>query len=77
MTLHGTHARDHEGARLFAVYEASRAKEHSAASQLLYPSSSLPHEKYLKLIGDLRAIRMDCNEKMLALRAHHTKKERT
>jgi len=43
--------------------EASRAKEHAAASQLLYPSRRLPHETYMKLIVDLRAIRTDCNQK--------------
>jgi len=46
--------RDDEEARLFAIYEASRAKEHAAASQLLYPSRRLPHETYMKLIVDLR-----------------------
>jgi hypothetical protein len=63
--------RDDEGTRLFAVYEASRVKEHAAASQLLYPSRRLPDERYMKLIADLRAIRTDCNDKMLAVRAHH------
>jgi hypothetical protein len=77
VTLHRPHARDDEGARLFAVYEASCAKEHSAASQLLYPRRSLAHETYMKLVGDLRTIRMECNEQLLAVRAHHNKmKER-
>jgi hypothetical protein len=77
VTLHRPHARDDEGARLFAVYEASCAKEHSAASQLLYPRRSLAYETYMKLVGDLRTIRTECNEQLLAVRAHHNKmKER-
>ena len=66
---------DDEGARLFAVYEASSAKEHATASQLLYPSRCLPHETYMKLIAGLRAIRTDCNDKMLAVREHHDQME--
>ena len=68
--------RDDEGARLFAVYEASCTKEHAAASQLLYPSRRLPDETYMKLIDDLRAIRTDCNDKMLAVREHHDQMEK-
>jgi hypothetical protein len=67
--------KDDERTRLFAVYEASRVKEHATASQLLYPSRRLPHETYMKLIDDLRAIRTDCNDKMLAVRAHHDQME--
>jgi hypothetical protein len=63
--------RDDEEYRLIAVYEASRAKEHAAAAQLLYPSPNLPHEAYMKLVGDLKTIRRNSNEQMLALRAHH------
>ena len=67
--------RDDEGTRLFAVYEAFRVKEPATASQLLYPSRRLPDETYMKLIDDLRAIRTDCNDKMLAVRAHHDQME--
>lgn len=75
MILHAILSRDDEGTRLWTVYEASRAKEHAAASLLLYPGRSLPDGTYNKLIGDLRAIRADCNENMLAVRAHHRKIE--
>jgi len=67
--------RDDEGARLFAVYEAFCAKEHATARQLLYPSRRLPNETYMKLMVDLRAMRPDCNDKMLAVRAHHDQVE--
>jgi len=64
---------DDEAARLFAAYEESSAKEHSAASQQLYPDRTLPHEIYMKLVADLRTVRTECNAKMLAVRAHHNK----
>jgi hypothetical protein len=65
--------RDDEEYRLIAVYEATRAKEHAAAVQLLYPSPKLPHRAYMKLVSDLQTIRKDCNEQMLAVRARHNK----
>ena len=64
---------DDEGCRLFALYEASSAKEVAAAYQLLYPSHRLPHPEYMKLVGDLRATRTECNDKRLAIEAHRTK----
>jgi hypothetical protein len=65
--------RDEEECRLFAAYEASNAKEHAAASKLLNPHHGLSDPAYMILLGDLRAIRMECNEDMLAIAAHHTK----
>jgi hypothetical protein len=65
--------RDDEEYRLIAMYEASRAKEHAAAVQLLYVRPNLPHGEYMKLVGDLRNVRKDCNEQMLAVRACHDK----
>lgn len=65
--------RDDEEYRLLAVYDASRAKEFAAAARLLYLSANLPHEAYMKLVGDLQTIRKDCNEQMLAIRARHNK----
>ena len=65
--------RDEEERRLFGAYEASTAKEH-AASKLLNPHHGLSDQAYLKLLGDLRAIRMECNEDMLAIIAHWKKK---
>jgi hypothetical protein len=62
---------DGEEYRLFAVYDASSAKEHAAASKLLYPRHRLSGPAYTKLLGDLRAIRTECNQEMLAIMAHH------
>ena len=70
---HTKHLRDEEECRLFGAYEASSAKEHTAASKLLNPPHSLSHPAYLKMLGDLRAIRTKCNEDMLAIAAHHRK----
>jgi hypothetical protein len=64
---------DNEECRLFGVYEASIAKEHIAASKLLNWHHSLSHPGYVKLLGDLRVIRMACNEDMLAILAYHKK----
>jgi hypothetical protein len=71
VTLHTTPPRDEEECRLFAAYEASTAKEHAAASKLLNPHYGLCNPAYIKLLGDLRTIRMECNENMLAIAAHH------
>jgi hypothetical protein len=76
MTLLTKHSRDEEECRLFGVYEASSAKEHTAASKLLNWQNSLSHPAYMKLLGDLRAIRMECNDNMLAIAAHHRKMQK-
>jgi hypothetical protein len=68
------HAQDGEECRLFGAYEASSAKEHAAASKLLNPHHGLSDPAYMKLLGDLRAIRMECNGDMLAIIAHYKKK---
>jgi hypothetical protein len=73
MTRDARLASDYEGRRLIAVYEASRAKEHVAAGQLLYPRHSLPLSAYIKLVDDLRSARKDCNDTMLAVRVHQNK----
>jgi hypothetical protein len=75
VTLHPI-PRDNEECRLFGVYEASSAKEHSAASKLLNPNHSFSRPAYIKLLGDLRAIRTECDEDMLAIAAHRREKER-
>jgi hypothetical protein len=62
--------RDEEECRLYGAYEASSAKEHAAASRLLNPHHAFSDPVYMKLLGDLRAIRMECNEDMLAIIAH-------
>jgi hypothetical protein len=65
---------DDEEYRLISVYEASRAKEHAVAAQLLYRSPNLPHGTHMQLMGVLQAIRKNCNEQMLAIRVHHNKR---
>jgi hypothetical protein len=65
--------KDKEGERLFALYEASSAKEHTAASRLLTPHHGLSNAACLKLLADLRVIRTECNADMLAIAAHHEK----
>ena len=64
---------DDEGCRLFGLYEASSAKEVAATYQLLYPSHCLLHLEYMHLVGALRAIRKECNDKRLAIEAHRSK----
>jgi hypothetical protein len=60
--------RDDEEHRRLTVYDASRAKERAASAQLVYPSPNLPHEAYMKLVGDLQTTRKDCNEQMIEIR---------
>ena len=75
MTLHTQHPQDDDDeCRLFGAYEASSAKKHAAASKLLNPHHTLSDPAYMTLLGDLRAIRMECNEDMLAIVAHYKKK---
>ena len=74
--LHTKRSRDQEECRLFGAYEASSAKEHAAASKLLNPHHGLPHPAYIELLGDLRAIRTECNEDMLAIAAHRRENAR-
>jgi hypothetical protein len=73
MTPPTRHSQDEEECRLFGIYEASSAKEHIAASRLLTWHHSLSHPAYMKLLGDLGAIRTECNEEMIAIAAHHKK----
>jgi hypothetical protein len=65
--------RDEEECRLFGAYEASSAKEHAAACKLLSPHHGLSDPAYMKLLGDLWAIRMECDADMLAIVTHHKK----
>jgi len=71
MTQTTRQPRDEEECRLFIFYEASSAKEHTAASKLLNPHRELSREAYLKLLCDLRSLRTECNEGMLAIAVHH------
>jgi hypothetical protein len=73
VTLDTKLPRDDEESRLLAVYAAHRAKEHAAAQQVLHPSQSLPLRAYLELVGDLRVIRIECNEKRRAIGEHRKK----
>ena len=65
------HPLDDEGCRLFGAYEASTAKEYAAATKLLPSPHGISYPAYMKLLGDLRAIRTECNEDMLAIAAYH------
>jgi hypothetical protein len=71
--LRTTLPRDDEGDRLFALYEASSAKEIAATYQLLYPRHILPHKAYMQLVGDLRSLRTECNQDRIAIGAYHKK----
>ena len=73
VTLDTKLPRDDEESRLLAVYATHRAKEHAAAHQVLHPSQSLPLRAYLELVGDLRVIRTECNEKKRAIGEHRKK----
>jgi hypothetical protein len=73
VTLHTTPPPDDEESRLLAVYATYRAREHAAAHQVLHPSHNLPLRAYLELVGDLRVIRTECNEKWRAIGAHRKK----
>jgi hypothetical protein len=71
VTLHTILPQDKEEYRLFGAYEVSSAKEHASASKLLNPHHGLSDPAYMTLLGELRAIRMECNKDMLAIIAHH------
>ena len=73
VTLHTKLPLDDEESRLLAAYASHRAKEHAAAYQVLHPTHSLPLRAYLELVGDLRVIRTECNEKWRAIGAHRKK----
>jgi hypothetical protein len=76
VTLQTALPRDEEECRLFGAYDASSAKEHAAASKLLNPHHDSSDPAYIKLLAELQAIRMECNEDMLAIVAHHKSLER-
>jgi hypothetical protein len=65
-------SRNHEEYRLLALYEESRAIEILASSRLLYPDRKLEHAEYMQLVANLQAMRMECDQKMLALKAYHS-----
>ena len=67
-------SRNDEEYRLLAVYEESRDKETAASSRLLYPDRKLAHPEYMQLVTDLRAMRAECDQKMLAVKAYHSKR---
>jgi hypothetical protein len=71
--LHTKLPRDDDGTRLVALYDESKAKEAAVTHQLLNPSHKLPHETYMNLVSDLRAIQTECDDNMLAIAAHHKK----
>jgi hypothetical protein len=65
-------SRNDEECRLLAVYEAARAGEIAASSRLLYPDRKLAHPEYMQRLADLRAMRTECDQKMLAVKAYHS-----
>jgi hypothetical protein len=67
-------ARNEEEHRLLAVYEESRAREHDASSRLLYPTRKLEHSEYMQLVAELRVMRTECDQKMLAVKAYHSER---
>jgi hypothetical protein len=64
--------RNDEEYRLLAVYEESRIKEHAASSRLLHPTRKLSHPEYMQRVAELRVMRTDCDQKMLAVKAYHS-----
>jgi len=67
-------SRNEEERGLLAVYEECRAKEHDASSRLLYPNRKLTHETYMQLVAELRVMRTECDQKMLAVKAYHSER---
>jgi len=67
-------SRNEEERGLLAVYEECRAKEHDASSRLLNPNRKLAHEEYMQLLAELRVMRTECDQKMLAVKAYHSER---
>jgi hypothetical protein len=67
-------SRNNEEYRLLEVYEEARAEEIAASSRLLYPNQRLSHPAYMQLVADLRVMRTECDQKMLAVKAYHNKR---
>jgi hypothetical protein len=61
---------DDETRRLLAAFEACRAKELAAADQLSKPRHSMLSPAYTRLVDALGAVRLECNDIRLAIRAH-------
>jgi len=64
---------DDNGCWLFAAYEAANAREQATAIKLLYSRNRLAHSEYMKLLSELRSVRTECNETMLAIATHRRK----
>jgi hypothetical protein len=64
-------SRNEEEHRLLTVYEEARVKEHDASSRLLYPARKCEHSEYMQLVAELRGMRRECDQKMLAFKAYH------
>jgi hypothetical protein len=62
-----------EERRLLAISEECRAKEHTAAHQLLHPPHSLLHPAYMRLVDAYQNIRRECRKKWLAVGEHRKK----
>jgi len=55
-------------------YEECRAKEHNASSRLLHSDRKLAHEEYMQLLAELRVMRTECDQKVLAVKAYHSER---
>jgi hypothetical protein len=65
--------RDVEEGRLLADYEACHTEKLAASDKLSNPSHSMLYPAYKRLVDTLAAIRLKCNEKWFAVRAHRKK----
>jgi hypothetical protein len=65
--------RDDEERRLIADYEACHTEKLAAADQLSNPRRSMLYPAYKRLVDTLAAIRLKCDEKWFAVRAHRKK----
>jgi hypothetical protein len=65
--------RDAEERRLIADYEACDREKLAAADQLSNPRHSMLYPAYKRLVNTLAAIRLKCDEKWFAVRAHRKK----
>jgi hypothetical protein len=66
-------SRDDEERRLLADYEECHTEKLAAADQLSNPRHSMLYPAYKRLVDTLTAIRIKCDQKWFAVRAHRKK----
>jgi hypothetical protein len=64
---------DDEERRLIADYEACHREKLAAADHLSNPRHRMLYPAYKRLVDTLAAIRLKCDEKWFAVRAHRKK----